>query len=92
VVEVSLSNTHLFQFPTVSGDEQGVRILTQAKYHSVSEIRRSAATDFIATYFYQAEPGFSGTDDVEIEVPAGSDGSSAQPIIRRIAFHFVIHD
>ena len=92
VVEVSVSNTQLYQFPTVGGDEEGARISTQAKHHSVSEIRRSAASDFVATYVYQAAPGFVGTDDAEIEVLTGSDGASAPTNIKRTAFRFVIHN
>jgi len=92
VVEVSLANAQLYQFPTVGGDEDGARISTQAKHHSVSEIRRSAATDFVATYVYQAAPGFIGTDNAEIEILTGSDGASAPTNIKRIAFRFVIHN
>jgi hypothetical protein len=92
VVNVSLSNSELYQFPTVGGDEEGARISIQAKHHSVSEIRRSAATDFVAVYVYQAAPGFVGSDDAEIEVLTGSDGASAPTNIKRIAFRFVIHN
>lgn len=92
IVDVSLSNTELYQFPTVGGDEEGARISTQAKHHSVSEIRRSAATDFVATYVYQAAQGFVGSDDAEIEVLTGSDGASPPKNIKRIAFRFVIHN
>ena len=92
IVNVSLSNTELYQFPTVGGDEEGARISTQAKHHSVSEIRRSAATDFVAIYVYQAAPGFVGSDDAEIEVLTGSDGASAPTNIKRIAFRFAIHN
>jgi len=92
VVDVSLSNAELYQFPTVGGDEEGARIATQAKHHSVSEIRRSAATGFVATYLYQAAPGFVGSDDAEIEVLTGSDGASPPKGIKRIAFRFVIHN
>jgi hypothetical protein len=92
IVDVSLSNTELYQFPTVGGDEEGARISTQAKHHSVSEIRRSATTDFVATYVYQAARGFVGSDDAEIEVLTGSDGASPPRNIKRIAFRFVIHN
>src|SRR5258705_13271814 len=71
IVNVSLSNTELYQFPTVSGDEDGARIAAQAKHHSISEIRRSAATNFVATYVYQAVPGFVGADEAEMEALTG---------------------
>ena len=92
IVDVSLTNTELYQFPTVGGDEEGARISTQARHQSVSEIRRSAATNYVATFAYQAAPGFVGSDDAEIEVLTGSDGASAPQNIKRIAFRFLIHN
>lgn len=91
LVEVSLSNTQLYLHPTVGGDEEGARISTQARHFSVSEIRRSEATNFVATYVYQAAPGFVGTDWAEIDVLRGSV-ATAPTHINRIAFRFVVHD
>jgi len=47
-VSVSMKNTETYKYPTVSGDEQGARISTQAKHYSISEIRRNAETAFVA--------------------------------------------
>src|SRR5437016_4772952 len=85
IVSVSLKNTERYQYPTVGGDEEGARISTQAKHYSLSEIRRSAATNFVATYVYQSMAGFVGSDDTEIEVLTGSDGTSAPKNIKRIS-------
>lgn len=92
IVTVSLANTAIYQFPTVGGDEESARITTQAEHQSVSEIRRSAETGFVATYVYQPAPGFVGSDEAEIEVATGSNGATAPTAIKRIAFHFAIHD
>jgi hypothetical protein len=92
IVNVSLRNTESYQYATVGGDEEGARVSTQAQHYSLSEIRRNAATHFVATYVYQSAAGFIGTDDSEIEVLTGSDGASPPKNIKRIAFHFVIHE
>ena len=92
VVDVSLKNTELYEYPTVGGDEEGARLVTQAAHFSVSEIRRNTATGFVATYVYQAASGFVGADQAEIEVLAGSDGASPPKRVRRIVFRFSIHD
>lgn len=92
IVNVSLKNTETYQYATVGGDEEGARISHQAKHYTLSEIRRDAATGFVATYVYQSTAGFVGSDYSEIEVLTGSDGASAPKNIKRIAFHFVIHD
>lgn len=92
IISVSLKNTESYQFPTVGGDEEGARISTQAAHYSLSEIRMNAATAFIATYVYQSAAGFVGSDYSEIEVLTGSDGASPPKNIKRIEFHFVVHD
>jgi hypothetical protein len=91
-VSVSIRNTETYKYPTVSGDEEGARISTQAKHYSISEIRRNAETGFVATYVYQPASGFVGSDYAEIEILTGSDGASAPTNIKRVAFQFVIHD
>lgn len=91
-VVVSLKSTDTFHYPTVGGDEEGARIATQAKYYRISEIRRDAATNWVATYVYQPAAGFVGSDHAEIEVLTGSDGASPPTHVQRIAFQFTIRD
>lgn len=89
-VHVSLDQAAIYQYPTVGGVEEGARILTQAKRYRISEIRRSAETNWIATYTYQPADGFVGSDYVEIEILTGSDGASSPTTIKRVAFYFDI--
>lgn len=90
-VSVSLKNTETYQYPTVGGDEEGARISTQAKHYSISEIRRSAETNWIAVYVYRPTAGFVGSDYAEIEILTGSDGASPSSI-KTVVFRFVIQD
>lgn len=89
---VSLKSTECYQYATVGGDEEGARVSTQAKHFSLSEVRRGAETGFVATYVYQSTAGFVGSDEAEIEVLTGSDGTTTPKNIKRIAFHFLVHD
>ena len=91
VVNVSLASTDTYQYPTVGGDEEGARIATQGKHFSVSEIRRDASTNFVATYVYKPAAGFIGADEAAIEVLTGSDGASPPKNIRKIVFRIVVH-
>ena len=91
-VSVSMKNTETYKYPTVGGDEEGARVSMQAKHYTLSEIRRNAETDFVATYVYQPSSGFVGSDYAEIEILTGSDGASSPTNIKKVAFHFVIHD
>jgi hypothetical protein len=91
-VSVSLTNTETYQYPTVGGDEEGARISTQPNHSSISEIRRDAATNWVAVYVYRPAAGFVGSDYAEVEIMTGSDGASAPTSVKRVAFHFVIHD
>jgi len=92
VVNVSLGNTELYEYPTVGGDEEGARIASQAGHYSISEIRRDASTHFIAVYVYRPAADFVGSDRVVVEILTGSDGASAPTNIRRVAFRFDVHD
>jgi len=76
-INVEISNSELYQYPTVGGDEEGARIKTQAKHFEISEIRRSLETKYVATYTYKSKADFVGQDFVEIEILTGSDGASA---------------
>jgi len=80
-VKVSLQNGKMYQYPTVSGDEDGARIALQPQHYMISEIRRNAETNWVATFVYQPTAGFVGSDYAEIEIPTGS-----------VAFYFAIHD
>lgn len=91
-ITVSLRNTDIYQYPTVSGDEESARITSQPRHYTVSEIRRDAGTNWVATYVYQPAAGFLGSDYAEIEILTGSDGASAPTNIQRIAFVFTVHD
>lgn len=90
-LSVSILNTDRYVHPTVGGDEEGARISMQASHYSVSEIRRDSETNWIATYVYQPAAGYTGTDDVELEILTGSDGATA-PQISKLRLHFLIHE
>jgi hypothetical protein len=91
-ISVSLKSTEVYQYPTVSGDEDGARISTQAAHYSISEIRRNAATNWASAYVYQPAASFVGSDYAEIEILTGSDGASLTRNIKKVAFRFVIHN
>jgi hypothetical protein len=91
-VSVSLKSAETFQYPTVSGDEEGARISVQPKHYNTSEIRRNAATNWIATFVYQPTTGFVGSDDAAIEIMTGSDGASPPRNVKRVVFHFDVHN
>ncbi len=76
-INVEIRSSELYQYPTVGGDEEGAIIKTQAKYFEISEIRRNAETNYVATYTYKSKADFVGQDFVEIEILTGSDGASA---------------
>lgn len=91
-VKVSLTNSETYRYPTVGGDEEGARISIQPNHYSISEIRRSAETNWVATFVYQPTAGFVGSDYAEIEVVTGSDGASPPSNVKRVVFHFDIHN
>lgn len=91
-VTVSLASGQTYTYPTVSGDEEGARISTQARHFSVSEIRRDAGTNWVATFVYQPAVGFVGTDRAAIEILTGSDGASPPTNVRRVVFTFGVHN
>jgi hypothetical protein len=90
-VNVSLTNSQTYEYPTVSGDEEGARISLQAEHYSTSEIRRNAGTNWVATFVYRPTTGFVGSDHAEIDIMTGSDGVSPPRNVRRVVFHFDIH-
>ena len=91
VLNVSLSNIDTFEYPTVGGDEDGARVATQPRHAEVSEIRRDAETNWVATYVYRPVAGYVGSDFAELEILTNSDGVSP-PDVRRLRIQFSVHD
>lgn len=91
VVAVSLSNVDAFEYPTVSGDEEGARITTQPQHAEVSEIRRDADTNWVATYVYQPVSGYVGSDFVQLEIHTNPAGLGP-PAVRRLTIQFTVHE
>ena len=89
---VELKNNETFKYPTVSGDEEGAIIKTQAKHFEISEIKRNSETKFVAVYIYKPKSGFIGTDAVEIEIQKGSDGASEPTEIETVKFNFIVNN
>lgn len=91
-ITISLRNTETYQYPTVSGGEERARISIQAQHYSISEIRRNAATNWVATYVYQSGIGFEGSDSVGLEILTGSDGASPPMNIEKVLIRFAVHN
>jgi len=91
-VNISLTNAQAYQYPTVSGDEESARISIQPKHYIISEIRRNAETNYVATFVYQPTAGFVGSDYAELEIMTGSDGASPPRNVKRVVFHFDVHN
>jgi hypothetical protein len=87
---IVLKNTESYEYPTVGGDEESARIVTQAQHYSISEIRRDAHTNWVAVYVYQPALEYVGPDNVELEIQTGSDGASPPSHSRRIGLAFQI--
>lgn len=91
LMTVSLSNTDTFEHAMVGGDEEGAAIRTEPRHAEVSEIRRDAETNWVATYVYQPVAAYVGSDHVQIEIYTGSDGASP-PDVSRLVIQFDIHE
>ena len=66
-IEVMLNNSDEYEFPTgMGGDEQGARVSKEPAHAAKSEMVRDLSTNFEPVYRYQPEPGYVGTDQVEI--------------------------
>jgi hypothetical protein len=91
VLRVSLSNVDTFEYPTVSGDEDGTRVATQPRHAEVSEVRRNAETNWVVTYVYQPIAGYVGSDVVELEILTNPDGVSP-PDVRRLTIRFSVNE
>ncbi|MDP7206258.1 MAG: hypothetical protein QGH11_11855, partial [Pirellulaceae bacterium] len=81
-VQVTLNHSQEYEFPTgMGGDEQGARISRGPAHALKSEMVRDLSTNFEPVYRYQPEPGYVGTDQVEItlvdiEIGSGPDDTT----------------
>ncbi len=76
--EITIHKGKTYQYNlNISGDEEGARIIEQAKHFELSELKRDASTEWSVIYFYKPESGYAGADSVWIETNTGSDGASA---------------
>lgn len=91
-LNVALKSSEVYQYTTVSGDEESASILVQAKNFEISEIIRNAETNYTAVYKYKPKTDFTGTDYVELKIETGSDGASQPTKIQIIKINFVIGD
>jgi hypothetical protein len=89
-VTVVLGSGEVYRYPTVSGDEEGAAIVTQARHYTMSEVRRDSTTRWVATYFYQPTAGFTGHDLVELEVSTGPDGATSPGRVQRLRIEFEV--
>ena len=78
-IQVMLNNSDEYEFPTgMGGDEQGARVSKEPAHAAKSEMVRDLSTNFEPVYRYRPEPGYVGTDQVEItlidiEIGGGPD-------------------
>jgi hypothetical protein len=91
VLNVSLSNVDTFEYSTESGDEDGARVTIRPLHAEISEIRRDAETDWVATYVYKPVAGYVGSDVVELEILTSSDGLGP-PDVHRLRIRFTVHE
>lgn len=90
--EVTLSDTQTYEYSIAIGDEEGASIYQQANHFSTSEIVNGASTNWIPTYIYRSQGGYTGTDKVILAIETGSDGASPNSHIEYVTINFVIHD
>ena len=87
---ITLSADEQFSYDlNVCGDEEGAKIIEQAKHYSQSEIIRDSTTNWCAYYFYTSETGYRGIDQVTIETCTGGKGVRCDKI-QKIEFKFHI--
>ena len=78
-IQVTLNNSEEYEYRTgMGGDEQGARVSKGPAHAVKSEMVRDLSTNFEPVYRYQPEPGYVGTDQVEItlidiEIGSGPD-------------------
>ncbi len=75
--EITLKNNAEYNHDfNISGDEEGVTIIKQAKHYSVSELIRNQNTNWSVVYHYKPESGYVGKDSVTFETCTGGDGTT----------------
>jgi len=87
---VTLRNSDTYQYPTLSGDEEGATIVKQAQHFKISEVRRNTSTNWDAVYVYQPEPGYTGNDYVELEITRNPVGTLGHEQTSRLGISFTI--
>ncbi len=86
--KITLNNSENYEHSLgYFGDEQGARIVTQAKYFEISKLNR--ATDEII-YNYKSENDFVGSDFVEIESVNFNISTDNETVINKIRITFNI--
>jgi len=90
VVNVQVSNSATYQYPTVGGDEEGALISQQAQHYRVSEIRRNASTNWVCIYVYQAQAGYVGSDCVELEIHTNKVGTPEHAGVSKLRVQFTV--
>ncbi len=89
---ISLDAEEQFSYDlNVYGDEEGARIIEQAKHYSRSEIIRDSATSWGAYYYYVPAMGYRGFDYVTIETCTGGKGTHCDDL-NMIEFKFHIEE
>ncbi len=72
-------------------DECGQSINHQATHYQISEIKpQSINGNFTIVYNYKPALNYTGTDEVEIKLTSGSNGSSPNNIIHFLTIKFSI--
>ena len=91
VITVALRNTETYQWLTnLGGDEEGVRITTQAQHYQVSEVWRDARTSFLCVYVYEPQAFYVGSDYVELELRTSRTGAPEDTQVSRLGITFTI--
>jgi len=90
-IAVTIRNTDTYTYKTgITGDEDGAIIKTQALHYEKSAIIRDASTRWEAVYVYKPQVGYAGSDHVEIQLSAGSDGASPPTRIEVVKINFTV--
>lgn len=84
-IHVTIKNSDTYTYNTgIGGDEDGAKIIKQARNHQISELRRNEKTNWIVFYDYKPKANFTGIDYIEIETYEGSDGASPPTTINTV--------
>ncbi len=84
---ISLLNTETYEYDLGAfGIEDGARISKQAEHYEISELNRNETI----VYTYKPANGFTGSDQVRIEIITGSDGASAGSVSSIVEIKFTV--